>query len=455
MRLLKYERQRRLLNHFMLGADPEWVIDRYGERVDASALELKTASAFGADMNGRLLELRAFPSRWAVEVLAGISDTLHWAAYCIPKQGTRDKWLTGAYQHDDGLGGHVHFGRKVPLREVEAAALDVVNHALVGIRLFDDYLWKKRRSRRGNAGVAYGADGDTRPQVHGYEYRAFPSWLSSPGETYIVLVLSKLAVIDPQRVLDLAKKGHFKSLEDIRAFVAKYSHLDDDALLLDILLSKPFVVPSSDADFLPAWGLTPKRWDRPVGITLPKLFPSVIQPSATSVREMYNHLLHGTPLEERVPEITWPRTALPKGYLLPLATHNTVRQYGVGEILEGLCTHTDSQISLHPSEGHQISVSSWYWNIAPLELKNKWRKLFAQQHTPFRLSNEKTTGTTISLNVGLRIRKHSPRLITQFLTSGMFPIWKAFEVEVDTSDKWHQEHYFKYKNVRLQSGGHS
>lgn len=453
MRLLSFERQRRLINHFKLGADPEWIITRGGDRIDAASFGLRTASAFGADMNGRLLELRAYPSRWAVEVLAGIWDTLRWAAYCIPKQHSADHWLTGAYQHDDGLGGHVHFGRKIPLRKIEAAALDEVNHLLANLGVFDEYLWSRRRSRRGNAGQAYGADGDTRPQIHGYEYRSFPSWLSSPEQAYTVLVLSKLAVQNPVKLLERKNNKHFQTLDDLCNFIGLYKHRDDDALLLDMVIKRGFsVVADSERDFLPQWGINPRRWDRPVP-KLPTLFPSVIAPSATSIRGMYDYLLHLSPLAEGIPEVTWERTDLPTGYVLPLPKHSTVRQYGVGEILEGVCTHQDVQVYLHPVEGHSLTISPWYWFQAPKEIRDHWKAAFEEEKLRFSFLPEKTFGKVVNLNVGLHLRKHNPKLVTDFLTSGIFPVWKAFAVEPNTAAQWHKEHPVKFKNLRLKSGG--
>src|SRR5579859_48829 len=53
----------RLVNSFMVGADPEFILrDASQNRMDARELSLKAGPAFGADNNGRLIELRPEPS---------------------------------------------------------------------------------------------------------------------------------------------------------------------------------------------------------------------------------------------------------------------------------------------------------------------------------------------------------------------------------------------------------
>ena len=199
MKLLNFSRQKRFVNRFCLGADPEWI---FGSREDpglkASAKDfgMKTGCAFGMDSNGRLAELRAYPSRWAVEVVAGIAETLRWVPLAASNTLAYD-YVAGAHKTEDSLGGHVHLGRKRPYRADEILALDALNHALAAAGVFPLKEWNYRRSQRGGR-FGYGQDGDIRLQGHGYEYRAFPSWLDSPRQAFLVLTLSKLAVVDPK-----------------------------------------------------------------------------------------------------------------------------------------------------------------------------------------------------------------------------------------------------------------
>ena len=59
----------RLLNHFKLGADPEFAFLNEGKQHSAHDFGLRAGLCFGADNNGRLVELRPRASRYAVEVV--------------------------------------------------------------------------------------------------------------------------------------------------------------------------------------------------------------------------------------------------------------------------------------------------------------------------------------------------------------------------------------------------
>ena len=180
----------RLINRFSIGADPEFSLEEKGEQVYGSTLGLKTGLAYGADLNGRLLELRPSPSRFALEVVASLWSTLKWFYRTVPT-ARNTVWVAGAWHNQDGLGGHVHLGqKKKPTDEIKA--LDTVVRILAGAEVYNERHLLLRRERS-----EYGRWGDIRPQPHGYEYRVFPSWLGSPLEAYLSLVLSKLVVYDP------------------------------------------------------------------------------------------------------------------------------------------------------------------------------------------------------------------------------------------------------------------
>src|SRR5581483_8667143 len=83
-KLPEFGPQRRYVNRFKVGADPEFVFVSSGltrdedSRVDAHHLGLQQGPAFGADNNGRLAEIRPHPSRSALRVCASILSTLRW-----------------------------------------------------------------------------------------------------------------------------------------------------------------------------------------------------------------------------------------------------------------------------------------------------------------------------------------------------------------------------------------
>src|SRR5437899_1282728 len=82
-----YSETPRLINHFKIGADPEFLFERPPQvtrtlegatrevraaenRVTAQSLGMKTGLFMGADQNGRLAELRPKPNKSCLKVLA-------------------------------------------------------------------------------------------------------------------------------------------------------------------------------------------------------------------------------------------------------------------------------------------------------------------------------------------------------------------------------------------------
>jgi hypothetical protein len=120
----------RLVNHFSIGADPEFILTDGLSRLDAKDLMLKAGPAFGADNNGRLVELRPAPSRSALNVLTSLWLAMRWMLVYHPDVA-KFGWRSGAFAEGDGLGGHIHYGRKRSLlREREVANLDRITHLL-------------------------------------------------------------------------------------------------------------------------------------------------------------------------------------------------------------------------------------------------------------------------------------------------------------------------------------
>src|SRR5579862_4157678 len=166
----------RLINHFMLGADPEFVFSDGLKRVDARSLNLKAGPAFGADNNGRLCELRPAASRSALAVLASMWLAMRWMVIFHPETLSYN-WRAGSYFEGDGLGGHIHFGRKrLKLRDREVGTLDRLAHLQFQAGIFDreEGRMRVRHAQGAPQGQPYGALSDIRQQPHGYEYRTLP-----------------------------------------------------------------------------------------------------------------------------------------------------------------------------------------------------------------------------------------------------------------------------------------
>jgi len=225
--LLSTPTEPRLVNRFPIGADPEFafLLESSGELEGIAATEMgfKTGLAFGADVNGRLAELRPKPNRFGLRVVASMLATMRWLAYLNPKT-TYLIWKAGAYSQRDGLGGHIHFGRKRTSRGREVKALDKLTGTLYLANIFSKAEGDRRRKN-----TDYGRLGDYRLQAHGYEYRVLPSWLDSPWMAFFTLTVAKLAVYAPELVIPWTTQGNAE--RKLSALLAYFKGRDDDALI--------------------------------------------------------------------------------------------------------------------------------------------------------------------------------------------------------------------------------
>lgn len=423
----KLQETPRLLNHFTLGADPEFVLYNPldGARLDGAALGLRTGQAFGVDSNGRLLEIRPMPTRWALELLASTLVTMRWLALVHPETIVYE-WRAGAFLLRDGLGGHVHVGRKAASRKEEVSALDVLNDMLTTLGVYPAQEIAARKAGD-QFGQRYGMPGDIRLQSHGYEYRTFPSWLDSPWTAYLSLVLSKLLVYDPDVFKEFKLNAPPKlSQQRIASLLAKWQGLDDDAALaLHTLRMKGFPT-HIGADFKGRWGL---RYPVDSGAVKIDVVPKQIQPSKDEILQVFCHLVRGTELMPDVPQAYWV-TKLPKGYRTILSYTETQRIPGLGEILNELVVHEKMTMTFHPAENgssHIVKISTGLLK----KLSKDWPKIAGLKTYGI----DPTNNFRISLGLEARGLKNSGRM-RGALISGAFPIWEAGKLEADSFEKW-------------------
>src|SRR5690348_1062968 len=295
---LVFPKEWRLLNHFSLGADPEFIFtDKIGKYIHAQTCDLNTLAAFGCDMAGRQAELRAYPSRSALEVVASLIETLRWMNACVPVG--KLNWIGCPNWERDGCAGHIHFGRQSNKRAAEIKALDKITKLLI-----NSGLWMNSDIEgRGQAG--YGKYGDYRVQSYGYEYRTTPTWMASPWFAYFVIVVSKLALLHG----DIFVKGD--SLQQIKNLIAAYKGKDDDAALVDKALRvHGFPVYFND-DFKARWGVSAISEYR---IDYKRHhIPTVIKPAKETVKQLFDFLNAGYIIPKQDPQLTWDFFALPNG----------------------------------------------------------------------------------------------------------------------------------------------
>lgn len=316
MGITSYPNTPRLVNRFSLGADPEFSFHTaVGEYIHAETLGLTTGQAFGCDMAGRQAEIRAYPSRFALEVVASISDTLHWlAASNIAVNNLL--WLAVGYNGYDGCGGHVHFGRKRhrSSRVKDGKLLDELTMLLLEAEIFDGFDWECRRQVHGG----YGRMSDMRPQDHGFEYRTFPTELSTPWLTYFVLVLSKLIVHHGKKI----EEGTIARLKLIH-LLELYQDKDDDAAIALQALTNFGFPKLRKTDFTMAWGIR----KNPLFNVLPDVptyFPSVIQPEHGTCQSLFDYFTRMTVLSKERPLVTWHPEFLPADFTLVSVQQHTL-----------------------------------------------------------------------------------------------------------------------------------
>jgi hypothetical protein len=426
----------RRLNRFCLGADPEFMLTdpATGEAVHAVGLGLKPGLAFGADQNDRLVELRPAPSRSAVEVVASVMSELHWMYVLNPGSRSFD-WVSPPFLNRDGIGGHVHFGRKQPTRAEEVNALDGVAHTFLRSKWFDTKLWKARQ--QGDAhGQRYGMLGDFRLQKHGYEYRTYPSWLHSPKAAYMTVVLSKLAVIDPSITTHWMKRN--ESPEMLFLMLTRYyKGRDDDAWILHQLLGrKDDSLVYRPGDFKPAWGLLGNEAEK---VSKPRVdnIPQSIEPTVGDIENLTRHLLTGSPIEFNSKQMTpnW-RHLLPKGYFAAMTTFSPGRAPGVGDVFAEVVVQAKKD--LNPTiamDGDNLSVF-----VPPTYRYAKKLKTLIRSELGSGSVEVVRDKVQWHVRVG-RLCRNSPANCAKtkaILLSGLLPFWKADDVQEHSASEFHK-----------------
>lgn len=415
-----------LVNHFALGADPELYLTQRGNRyVPANDVNLYAGKAFGADNNGRLVELRPEPSRSAVAVVASIYETLHWLRVYLADKIGNDyplDFMARPYEREDGLGGHVHFGRKrQELRRSETQALDTVTYASYQIGLFPATAVQQRVAAR------YGQFGDIRPQRHGYEYRTMPTWLDSPRLAHLMITLAKLAVVSPDNVRLALPTGLTPAeyQRRVQVLLAYYRDVDDDAAIaLKALRQLGWPVWQGKA-INAVWGLgTP---DAAAARALAYV-PASIRPHAASSAAMLAHLRTGQPLPAIATPPTW-QASLPEGLYdcVRYLRNGTYHSPGVGELVNDLVTSQHLELT---SAGRWVAWSSGQqaWKPAARAAIQK-----AAPHLQFRFKVGDHFGLSVPVAEDWTRERAALRNV---LLCGVFPIWRVSEANAVRLATW-------------------
>jgi len=430
----------RHLNHFCIGSDPEFAFAA-GERdrVEAYALGLKVGLAVGCDQNERLVELRPWPDVSVVKHVAGILTALRWMHRTYGKNLKGLGCRAGAFFAGDGMGGHVHFGRKRPTRDAEVAALDGLAGVLKATGIFPIREWEYRM-RGDQRRQRYGLPGDMRPQRHGYEYRSLPSWLQSPTIAFIVLAASKLVVLDP--TISATWRGKIWTPEAaadlLRGLAKLYRGRDDDAYILYHLLTRDgnrvFLVDHA-ADFALAWGINFNTPTLDPGE--PYILPACIEPNPNEINEIQDHLLHGTLLgfKEYPANFTW---KLPDvAYRWVPTQVQPGRHAGFGDLIHNLVTSQTLYIAWEFSNQNEFVVAGYI----PLTWTEEEKQLLRGYYANIQIINGAYDNpqTRIVIPKILCTTENVGALRDTLLKTGLFPIWTVESVRATSVTEWYKE----------------
>jgi hypothetical protein len=432
----------RLLNRFSLGCDPEFVLIAKSKEPQASNYQYVTASqvglrldeAFGADGSGGPVELRAHPSRFAVEVTASLLNTLRFLYAANPLARGVDAWLAGGYVMKVPIGGHVHFGRKAGVREGEIRSLDALCHALECAMLLPGFYERRERS-------GYGCFNDYRQQAWGYEYRSFSSWLYHPVVTHLLLTLSKLAVLDPQLWQTFSQlKTTFSPgfvLERLDRALSFYRSLDDDAAIASRGLK--FWQPGDvHKDIKKAWGL---QGGFCTGETALTPMPLTIPPDHLSLVEIAEQIVSNRTIPFRIPAITWKNELPDAPSGVPVKRLSTSGDFNLGEteLLRELFAVDAAKLHVYPNrdsaERHILGLTPSFLGLFTNQEYKRLKEVLASLGVSLKIRY--STANTLEIHIGRRVREHAQlRGIKHLLVSGMFPICLAKHATVEFCNSW-------------------
>jgi len=427
----------RRINNFCLGSDPEFVFVAPGatHKVAAATLGLRPGLAAGCDQNQRLAELRIWPTASALEHVAGILTALRWM-YRLYPDCRNFQWRAGGWFDNDGIGGHVHFGRKRPNRNREIEGLNGLAKALQDTAFFQNAEWIKRQGGD-NRNQRYGAFGDIREQLHGYEYRTLPSWLDSPTKAFTVLTLSKLAVIDPELTASWFVKGNVawdipKYFSVLRYLVNYYAGLDDDAKILQYVLSKSnsnaFHPWYRNSDFRAAWGCNADGQGVIAERPKSNILSAVVAPLPSEIEEITAHLVSNKFLTFVNNPPTF-KNELPKGYVW-LYDHGVlnIARGGVGDITHNVVFHEKDSFNMSFGSDRGFISSKIAATWTPEE-RNRVKEMF-----PTMRIRPDVAGIIFDREATMVPGIRNTR---EFIFNmGLFPVWTVDSVREDSRAKF-------------------
>jgi hypothetical protein len=199
---------RKLLNSFLVGADPEFAVLKGDGLVIVKPLPQPKEGVgdIGQDHGGRVLELHPIQTRGVVALVKRMRDL-----FPTMKQWDSNelKFKAGAIcksvQIEDALGGHIHFGFTRAEMCGSQGGMEPFNAFLKKLDKFTHCLERldllpEKESERRRAVSDYGRPSAYRSSGvdNHLEYRTMASWLSSPELAFVCITGAKMIAVNPK-----------------------------------------------------------------------------------------------------------------------------------------------------------------------------------------------------------------------------------------------------------------
>lgn len=242
-----------LLNDFLLGADPEFIIINNGH-MQAYINPVERYAPWGIDHSGWVIEPHPKPELSVRALISNLHVSLNDFATVAPA----GKWRAGAYFHcperNITMGGHVHIDKPAASQD-QVLAMDKFTEHMEALDLLPS---EECATRRGSG--HYGRMGDIRTERGRWEYRTFASWLFSQRITKLCLTGAKLCVVDPAAAGEVLGARTTASVAKLKAYFERFRHKDEDVdwLLSGKIFDKALKI-KPDRDLREVWKVKPEK----------------------------------------------------------------------------------------------------------------------------------------------------------------------------------------------------
>ena len=277
-----------LLNDFLLGADPEFIVVEEGH-IKQFTGRPEMNVPWGLDHSNWVIEPHPKPEFSVRKLIQNLKVSFNDFATVTPT----GKWRAGAWIHAPErtitLGGHVHVDRP-SCTKAQRDALDLFTQHLEGLDILPQTECVERRRS------TYGHYGDIRTEHGHFEYRTMPSWLFSQRVTKLCLIGTKLIMVDPEAPRAVLGSALEPSSKKLQAFFERFRHKDDDVdwILGAGMLGKKLSV-KPDRDLRNVWKVQPVKEDphwkeekaREDAARAERETPTVMSPTVFEIEGLY------------------------------------------------------------------------------------------------------------------------------------------------------------------------